>query len=100
VVLTYRGRVTGRTFRIPLRYAETPRGMIVAVAIRPHRKLWWRSFAHGSSATLTLRGKRLEATGAVAEGGDRELALRAYVSRYPRSAQLVRDAAVVVWCPT
>ena len=100
LILSYQGRLSGRTFRIPLRYAETHDGRLVALAVRPERKLWWRSFVEPSLATVTLRSERREATGVVAEGVDRELALGAYLARYPRSARLAREAAVVVWCPT
>ena len=48
LVLSYRGHRSGRTFRIPLRYAETADGAFVAVAVRPDRKLWWRSFRAGT----------------------------------------------------
>jgi hypothetical protein len=96
LTLAYRGR-SGRSFRIPVRYAETTDGAIVALAVHPERKLWWRSFAAPSEATLTLRGDRVEATGALAAGDDRERALQAYVARFPRSADLARDAAIVVF---
>jgi hypothetical protein len=99
LVLAYRGHRSGHVFRIPLRYAGA-NGMIVAVAVRPERKLWWRSFAQPSLSALTLRGESVEATGVVAVGVERERALGVYLTRYPRSARLARDAAVVVWCPT
>ena len=100
LVLSYRGRRSGRTFRIPLRYAETADGAFVAVAVRPERKLWWRSFREAADATLTVRGRAVAVRGALAAGGARDEALAAYVARYPRSARLVREAAIVVWCPT
>jgi hypothetical protein len=97
LTVAYRGRRTGRSFRIPLRYAETTDGAIVALAVRPERKLWWRSFAEPSEATLTLRGDQVQATGALAAGDDRQRALEAYVTRFPRTADLARDAAIVVF---
>jgi hypothetical protein len=100
LVLEYRGHRSGRTFRIPLRYAETADGTVVAVAVRPERKLWWRSFRQPADARLTMRGRAVDVRGALATGDTREEALAAYLARYPRSARLVRDAAVVVWCPT
>ena len=96
-MLDYRGHRSGRAFRIPLRYAETTDGSVVAVAVQPERKRWWRSFAEPADATLTLRGEHVETIGALAEGDDRERALAAYVSRFPRSDQLARDAAIVVF---
>lgn len=97
VLLAYRGRSSGRELRIPLRYAETEAGALVAIAVRPDRKRWWRAFRTPGPATLTLRGARLGAVGVVAESDERATALRAYLDRYPRSARLTRDAAVVVF---
>jgi deazaflavin-dependent oxidoreductase (nitroreductase family) len=97
LVLSYRGRRSGRRFRIPLRYARVPDEGIVVLAIRSRHKQWWRSFAPTGEATLTLRGARLAARGTLAHGSRRESALAAYLVRYPRSARLVRDSAVVVF---
>jgi hypothetical protein len=99
LVLEYRGRRSGRTFRIPLRYAETRDGSLVAIAVEPDRKHWWRSFGTSGLATLTLRGGSVEAHGTVAEGRAREAALDAYVARWPRSAALAAGAAIVVFAP-
>ena len=100
LVLSYRGRRTGPEHRIPLRYAETEDGRLVALAVRPRRKQWWRSFAPAGAAAVTLRGAVLEGRGALVEGSAREDALAAYLARYPRSARLVRDASVVVFTPS
>ena len=97
VLVAYRGRRSGREFRIPLRYAETDVRALVTIAVRPDRKQWWRAFRTADAATLTLRGARVDAVGAVAEGDERNAALRAYVDRYPGSARLTGDAAVVVF---
>jgi hypothetical protein len=97
VLLAYRGRRSGRELRIPLRYAETESGALVAVAVRPDHKRWWRAFRTEAPATLTLRGAHQGAVGVVADGDERVAALRAYLDRYPRSARLTHDAAVVVF---
>jgi len=99
VLLTYRGRRSGREFRIPLRYARTDAGALVAVAVRPERKQWWRTFSGGEQAILTIRGERVDVRGVVSAGGERDVALRAYVGRYPRSRRLTEHAAVVVFEP-
>ncbi|HET6684596.1 MAG TPA: hypothetical protein VFG75_12935 [Gaiella sp.] len=99
LVLSYRGRRSGREHRIPLRYAETSGGALVAVAVRPERKQWWRTFLGGEDAVLLLRGARLAARGVVTDGPVRDDALRAYLERYPRSRRLTEDAAVVVLEP-
>ena len=97
VVVSYRGHRSGRTFRIPLRYARSPHGQLVAIAVQPEQKLWWRSFTEPAPATLTFRGQRVEARGALTEGDTRERALAVYAARYPRSAGLAPDAAIVVF---
>jgi hypothetical protein len=97
VLLAYRGRRTGRVFRIPLRYATTESGALVAVAVRPERKQWWRTFSHAERAVLTLRRQRLAARGVVVDGVERDTALRAYLGRYPRSRRITENAAVVVF---
>ena len=99
LVLTYRGRRTGRTFAIPLRYAELPDGRLVAVALRPEEKLWWRAFADPGRAAATLRGRAVDVTGVVAAGASREEARAAYVRRYRRAGRLLDEAALVVFTP-
>ncbi|MCZ7587718.1 MAG: hypothetical protein M5U27_02405 [Gaiella sp.] len=96
-VLEYEGRTTGRRFAIPLRYAETHDGRLVAIAVPPDRKLWWRSFEEPRDARLELRGHAVRIVGRLAEGGARDEASAAYATRFPRSARLLEDAAVVVF---
>ena len=70
---------------------------LVAVAVRPEEKRWWRAFSDGGAALVTLRGEHLDVRGTVVEGGSREAALRAYLHRYPRSRRITEGAAVVVF---
>jgi hypothetical protein len=100
LVLDYRGRRTGRRYRIPLRYAETDAGELVAVAVRPERKLWWRSFTEPASASVLLRGETVGVVGALASGDTRTSVLARYDERTPRGARWTGDAAVVVFTPS
>jgi hypothetical protein len=86
LVLTYRGHRSGRTFRIPLRYATMPGGRVVALAVGADGKLWWRSFSQPSPATLLVRGTERAVNGRLLQGDERRAALRAYLVRFPRSA--------------
>jgi F420H(2)-dependent quinone reductase len=97
ILLEYRGRRTGRTFAIPLRYADAGDAGIVALAVEPRRKQWWRSFVAPRPAVVVHRGTRQEVVGTVAEGRVRDEARRAYVARYPGSAGLVDDTALVLF---
>jgi len=97
VVLEYEGRTSGRRFAIPLRYAETNDARLVALAVEPDKKRWWRSFAEPRRAVLLHRGQRHDAVGVLAEGPLREEARAAYAARYPRAAPLIEGAALVVF---
>jgi hypothetical protein len=100
IVLCYRGRRSGRTFRIPVRYAETEDGRLVVVATWPERKLWWRSFDDGTDAIVILRRRTVPVRGTRVTRSEREAALAGYLATYPRAARLVRDAVVVVLTPS
>ena len=97
LVLDYRGQRTGRGYRIPLRYAETETGDLVAVAVNPERKRWWRSFSEPSAATVLLRGASVDVVGALTSGDGRATVLARYDACNPRGARWTRDAAVVVF---
>jgi hypothetical protein len=97
VLLSYEGHRSTRTFHVPLRYAELAGGRIVAMAVRPEGKLWWRSFSEPRDAVVLLRGVSLDARGLLAVGAVREEARAAYAARYPRSTGLLEDAALVVF---
>ena len=97
VVLEYEGRTTGRRFAIPLRYAETKDARLVALAVDPDTKRWWRSFAEPRRAVVLHRGQRHDVVGTLAGGPLREAARAAYAARYPRAARLIEGAALVVF---
>jgi hypothetical protein len=97
IVLEYEGRTSGRAFAIPLRYAETKNARLVALAVDPARKRWWRTFVEPRRAVVVHRALRRVVVGTLAQGSLREEARAAYVARYPRSAPLVEDAALVVF---
>jgi F420H(2)-dependent quinone reductase len=100
LVLDYRGRRTGRQYRIPLRYAEIDTGELVAVAVRPERKQWWRSFAEPTPAAVLLRGTTVDVVGALASDETRAGAVARYDAANPRGARWTGDAAVVVFTPS
>jgi hypothetical protein len=97
LVLTYQGHRSGREYRIPLGYVEASDGTIVTLAAEPAGKKWWRSFSEPRPATLTMRGVRIAAIGALADGNAREEALALYVARHPRIGGAVERAAVVLF---
>jgi F420H(2)-dependent quinone reductase len=60
-LLTYTGRRSGRTFRIPVSYRATGDEIGIAVSM-PDEKTWWRNFL-GDGAPLTLRLNGTERSG-------------------------------------
>ena len=99
LVLTYRGHRSGRSFAIPLLYADVASGEIVVLALSDG-KLWWRSFTRAAPATVTLRGAQVTVSGAVVDDARRDVAVAAYLERHRYAALRVgEDAAVVVFTP-
>jgi deazaflavin-dependent oxidoreductase (nitroreductase family) len=85
MILEYRGRRSGRTFRIPVMYARAG-GEVVALAVAPERKQWWRTFRERAPARLTIGGTTTEVEGRVLRGDAARDALRSYLRRFPRAA--------------
>lgn len=89
MLLTYEGRRTGRSYTIPVNYAEHDGGLVV-YAGQAARKQWWRNLQTARQVEIVLRGRRLSATATVS----RDPALRdAYLDRYPKAAAALRREA-------
>ena len=59
-LVTCRGRRSGRTYTLPVRYAEDPDGLWLHAA-RPETKTWWRNLEGGAPVTVRLRGREFAA---------------------------------------
>jgi hypothetical protein len=87
-LVTCRGRRTGRTLTVPLRYAEDETGLWLHAA-KPETKTWWRNLEGGAPVTVRLRGREVAAH-ARAIRGDGPLASEgvwAYYRRFPALAK-------------
>jgi hypothetical protein len=58
LLITYRGRRSGRRFTIPAMYAERDGALTIFVG-HPERKRWWRNLRVGAEVEVRLRGRRL-----------------------------------------
>lgn len=67
------------------------------MALRPERKLWWRSFVEPREAVVLLRGDSSAVVGRLAADELASEARAAYAARYPGSASLLDAAALVVF---
>jgi deazaflavin-dependent oxidoreductase (nitroreductase family) len=88
LLITYRGRRSGRRFTIPAMYAERDEALTIFVG-HPERKRWWRNLRVGAEVEVRLRGRRLRGQAAVVEDG---AALENYLDRYPRARMAIEAA--------
>ena len=86
MLLTYTGHRSGRTFTIPVMYARLG-DTIVALAVAPDAKQWWRTFRIGAHARLRIAGAVSDVRGRLLAGPEGRAALRAYLERFPRAAR-------------
>jgi deazaflavin-dependent oxidoreductase (nitroreductase family) len=108
ILIRYLGARTGVEYTLPVQYADTHHGLVVAVG-DPEDKTWWRNFTTMGQAQVLLRGTWVPMTAHALRGADDAEAvvplLRSYAQRYPRAAKrLTGDdlesrvgRAVVVW---
>jgi len=59
LLITYRGRKTGREYSLPVQYAQTD-SLIYIVPGAPEQKTWWRNMKGGAPVRLALRGHILQ----------------------------------------
>lgn len=85
LLLTFKGRKSGRTYTTPVRYKKT--GSTIHLFSSPHAN-WWRNLRGGANVSVTLKGKEVECQGIVLEiDADRKINLfRNYLERFPGDA--------------
>ncbi len=90
MLITARGRSSGRSFTIPVGYAAGVDGWYVLVG-RHGSKRWWRNLEGGAEVTLTIHGKTIRAHARVMRWHTNhsmfESALALYLSRFPETAR-------------
>lgn len=92
MLLSVRGRRSGRTHTFPVGYLEEPDGWYVLVGDF-ERKTWWRNLEGGVPVRLTVRGRTLDASATVlrqeTDGRGFEETLGRYLVRFPRTARVL-----------
>ncbi len=88
ILISYRGRKSGREFTVPVAYAEDGEGLTVFVG-HSEAKSWWRSMP-GANVRVRLRGVDFDADASVVKGSS---LASAYLARQPRSAGAIAAAA-------
>lgn len=88
ILISYRGRKSGREFTVPVAYAEDADGLIVFVG-HSEAKAWWHSMP-GANVRVRLRGVDFDADASVVRGSS---LASAYLACQPRSAGAIALAA-------
>ena len=102
VVLTTRGRRSGRTHETPMAYAELEDALVVVAsnAAAPQHPDWFRNLQAEPTVTVEAAGERWTTTARVAGGDEREEVVAAVVDRLPfipqHQAQVEREIPIVL----
>jgi deazaflavin-dependent oxidoreductase (nitroreductase family) len=106
VLLTHRGRRSGRTFTTPLLYVEDGPDLVVAASnggidAEPQ---WWLNMQADPHGEVEVRGRRRPVTASVVDDGDRARLWAALMARCPTyddyQAKVSRRIALVRLSPT
>jgi hypothetical protein len=87
VALRVRGKVSGRTFELPVQYVATVDGLVVAPG-RPESKRWWRNLTEPAAVDVLLHGSWHQGLGLLLRPGDPgyDAASAVYRQRWSRIA--------------
>ena len=90
LLITVRGRRTGRAYTIPVQYVRTGAMLYVVPGAAEH-KTWWRNLRGGAEVRLLVQGHRCVGTADVLTGRDDPdtftNGLARYRQRFPRAAR-------------
>lgn len=87
LLLTYRGRRTGKEYTIPVGYARYADDELVVIAGRPGGKTWWTNMRGSLPVRVRLAGKELQGEARLVTGDDAVPRLAAYLAKDPRAAR-------------
>ncbi len=91
LLLTYRGRKSGKEYTLPVEYAQIGQTFYIVPGAAKY-KTWWRNLSGGAPVRLRVRGQELFARAEIVAGEQDEGGLvdglRVYFERYPVSAKM------------
>jgi len=98
LLLTFRGRRSGRWFTTPVQYARADECTLIVVPGRAELKRWWHNLRIEAPVRLRLAGKDVDATAEAIEDDTARVstALRAYLERFERARRSLAGQRVVV----
>jgi len=90
LLITYRGRKSGKEYTLPTQYARDGRSIYIVVGAA-EQKTWWRNLKDGAPVQLTLESKTLPAKATLLDHQDAAQsiakALHLYLQRFPALAK-------------
>jgi deazaflavin-dependent oxidoreductase (nitroreductase family) len=91
VILTHRGRHTGRTRRTPVEATveDEESGEVIVLPARGKQSDWYRNIVAGGLVEVRLRGKSFPAAWRRLSEDQKQVALERYVSAHPRFARSI-----------
>jgi len=93
MLLTYRGRRTGKEYTIPVGYARFTEDELVVIAGRPGGKTWWTDMRGSLPVRVRLAGKDIAGEARLVTGDEAVPRLAAYLEAIPRAARGLGIAA-------
>ena len=87
LLLTYRGRRTGKEYTIPVGYARYRDDELVVIAGRPGGKTWWTNMRGSLPVRVRLAGKEIQGEARLVTGDEAVPRLAAYFEQIPRAAR-------------
>lgn len=87
MLLSFRGRRTGREYTIPVGYARYGPDELIVLAGRPEGKTWWTNMRGGLPVRVRLEGREIEGDARLVKGEEAIPRLTAYLEKLPRTAR-------------
>jgi deazaflavin-dependent oxidoreductase (nitroreductase family) len=91
LLITYRGRKSGRTYTLPVNYVQDGRTITIIPGMAEHKN-WWRSLCGGAPVQIRLAGRRLAGNATVltgeADASQIVPALALYLQHFPAAAKM------------
>lgn len=91
LLLTYRGRKSGKEYTLPVQYAQQGNKVYILPGM-PQQKTWWRNLKEGRAVQVTLRGQQRPGEALVldpqADSRERLAAFDQYLRRFPGVAKM------------
>ena len=86
LLITCSGRKTGRTYCLPVQYAQEGNSIYIVPGM-PEKKTWWRNLKEDSPVQLSLRGRDVAGTGRLlrpdTDSAEILTGFGAYLRRFP-----------------